>query len=79
MGINQDDFVAEPDWGNQLDLSSPAAGPLPQSLTATYRHGGYPGVGEVLLLPIAYQTYYDHPYLRVTTAYTSQIVPAPAD
>ena len=79
MGMNQDDFVAEPDWGNQVSLSELQSGKLPLSLRASYRHGGYPGEQPVLLQPIGYQTYYDHPYVRVATAYTSEIVPVPAD
>ena len=79
MGINQEDFVAEPDWGNQVSLSEVAPGALPNSLQATYRHGGYPGEHDVQLIPVGYQTYFGHPYLRVTTSYTSAIVPSSPD
>ena len=79
IGINQDDFVAEPDWGNQVSLTDLQAGNLPLSLQATYRHGGYPGQQSVRIQPVGYQTYADHPYLRVATAYGSRIVPAAAD
>ncbi len=79
MGITQDDFVAEPDWGNQISWKDLRPGTFPLSLTAAYRHGGYPGLHPVTLLPIAYQPYFGHPYLRVTTAYSETIVPTSAD
>ena len=75
MGINDEDFVAEPDWGNQVSVSEVTAGALPGSLRMPYRHGGYPGVQLVKLIPISYQTFYGHPFLSVTTSYTSTIVP----
>ncbi|WP_420460662.1 beta-L-arabinofuranosidase domain-containing protein [Neolewinella sp.] len=79
MGINQEDFVAEPDWGNQVSLTGVVPDTLANSLRATYRHGGYPGAHTVQLIPIAYQSYFGHPYLRVTTSYTSAIVPTSPD
>ena len=79
MGINQEDFVAEPDWGNQVSLTGARAGTLPNSLEASYRHGGYPGEHDVQLIPVGYQTYFGHPYLRVTTSYTATVVPTSPD
>ena len=80
MGTNQDEFVAEPDWGNQISLSDVRPADLPNSLQATYRHGGYPGEHTVQLIPVGYQTYFGHPYLRVTTSYTAAaIVPTSPD
>lgn len=79
MGFNQDDFVAEPDWGNQVSWRELRGGDLPLSLLVDYRHGGYPGIYPTRLTPIAYQLYFGHPYLKIDTEYAATIVPKSPD
>ncbi len=79
MGFNEDHFVAEPDWGNQVSWTGLTAGELPLSLVVDYRHGGYPGIHPATLVPIGYQTYFGHPYLKVSTEFAASIVPKSPD
>ncbi|OAV43623.1 hypothetical protein A3850_003540 [Lewinella sp. 4G2] len=80
LGINQGSFVAEPDWSNQIDLTTLRATPsVPFGLTADFRHGGYPGIHSVNLVPMANQLEKGHPYMRLVTGYTTEVVPVSPD
>ncbi|MEM1215184.1 MAG: beta-L-arabinofuranosidase domain-containing protein [Bacteroidota bacterium] len=79
LGINQESFVAEPDWANQVLLPDLVPAAAPNTLTTSFRHSGYPGIHPVKLVPMAYQLYQGHPYLRLTTNYGKQIIPKSPD
>lgn len=57
LGINQESFVAEPDWANQVLLPDLAPAAAPNTLKTSFRHSGYPGIHQVTLVPMAYQLY----------------------
>lgn len=70
MGVNQEDFTAEPDWGHRVDWERMRPGELPLSLTTAYLPGGYPGEHPVTLVPMAHQMYFGHPFYRINTRFT---------
>ena len=80
LGINQETFVAEPDWANQVDLSTLRAdADIPFALRARFRHGGYPGEHDVVLVPYARQLATSHGYMRLVTGYGMRVVPVSPD
>lgn len=79
LGVNQESFIAEPDWANQVSLKDVGQGGMPNTLETQFRHSGYPGLHKVRLLPVSWQLYFGHPYFRVNTNYGKQIIPKSPD
>ena len=69
LGARATHFVAEPDWANAVRLADYRLAREGLGLEADFRHGGYPGLHAVELVPIATQTAAGHPYMRVVTGY----------
>ncbi len=69
LGTRTDAYVAEPDHANQIDFPTlePLAGRV--GVGGKFREGGFPGVYEVELVPVATQTMSGHGYMRVRTDY----------
>ncbi|MEM9260566.1 MAG: hypothetical protein AAGA62_13025 [Bacteroidota bacterium] len=64
---------------SQLLIPNIAPAAAPNTLKTSFRHSGYPGIHQVTLVPMAYQLYYGHPYLRITTNYGKEIIPKSPD
>lgn len=79
LGARATDFVAEPDWANAIRLAGYGVLRDRLGLRAEFRHGGYPGLHPVELVPIATQTAAGHPYMRVVTGYGRHLRLTPVD
>ena len=79
LGIRQADFVAEPNWANQISWRDLRPGNEAATLMADYRHGGYPGMQSVVLEPVMSQLYRGHPFLLVDSRFTGAVVPHSSD
>jgi len=79
LGIVQTDFVAEPDWYNQVLLSGLNVGVPGGRTTSNYHPSGYPGLYPVELMPVGDRMYYDHTVMRVGTWFGKNSVPRSPD